>query len=37
VFADPRRPIVAAVTCSQKLCDADSLIALSQRVAERLR
>lgn len=37
VFADPRRPLIAAVTCSQKACNADALIALSQRVAERLR
>ena len=37
VFADPRRPLIAAVTCSQKTCNADALIALSQRVAERLR
>jgi hypothetical protein len=37
VFADPRRPLVAAVSCSTKLCDADMLIELSKRVAERLR
>jgi len=37
VFADPRRPLVAAVTCSTKFCNADALIELSRRVAERLR
>lgn len=37
VFADPRRPLVAAVTCSTKFCNADALIELSHRVAERLR
>ncbi len=36
VFADPRRPLVAAVSCSKKLCNADKLIALASRVAERL-
>jgi hypothetical protein len=37
VFADPRRPLVAAVSCSTKVCTADHLIELSKRVAERLR
>jgi hypothetical protein len=37
VFADPRRPLVAAVSCATKICDADMLIELSKRVAERLR
>lgn len=36
VFADPRRPIVAAVSCSAKICTGDQLAALAGRVAERL-
>ncbi len=37
VFADPRRPIVAAVACSTKLCNADQLLHLARNVSERLR
>lgn len=37
VFADPRRPLIASVTCSTKICTADQLIELGRRVAERLR
>ncbi len=36
VFADPRRPMVAAVSCSTKTCTADQMLELSRRVAERL-
>jgi hypothetical protein len=37
VFADPRRPLLAAVSCSIKVCTADAVIELSRRVAERMR
>ena len=37
VFADARRPMVAAVSCSTRYCDADSVIELSRRVAGRMR
>ena len=37
VFADPRKPVVASVSCSVKLCSPKSIIELSRRVAERLR
>jgi hypothetical protein len=37
VFADPRRPIVAAVACATKLCNADQLLHLARNVSERLR
>lgn len=37
VFVDPRRPLLAGVSCSTKLCTADQLIELARRVAERLR
>lgn len=36
VFSDPRRPLVAAVSCSTKACNADQMIEFSKRVAERL-
>ena len=36
VFVDPRRPLVAAVSCSTKLCSGDQMIELARRVAERL-
>lgn len=36
VFADPRRPLIAAVSCSTKICSGDQLAQLSQRVYERL-
>lgn len=36
VFADPRRPLIAAVSCSTKICTGDQLAQLSQRVFERL-
>ncbi|MCO4760616.1 MAG: hypothetical protein KC502_03885 [Myxococcales bacterium] len=37
VFVDPRRPLLAAVSCSTRICNADALIELSRRVKERLR
>lgn len=37
VFADPRRPLVVAVNCSTKVCTADQLIEIANRVNERLR
>jgi len=37
VFADPRRPIVAGVSCSTKLCKAADLIELSKRTFDHLR
>ncbi|HAN32859.1 MAG TPA: hypothetical protein DCQ06_14790 [Myxococcales bacterium] len=37
VFVDPRKPLLAAVSCSTKICKADKLIELCRRVAERLR
>jgi len=37
VFADPRRPMLASVSCSIKFCTADSVIELSRRVAGRMR
>ena len=37
VFADPRRPLLAAVSCSIKVCTANAVIELSRRVAERMR
>ena len=37
VFADARRPLVAAVSCSTKFCDANAVIELSRRVAGRMR
>ena len=36
VFAEPRKPMVAAVSCAVKLCNPDAIIELSRRVAERL-
>ncbi len=36
VFADPRRPMLAVVSCSIKFCTADSVIELSRRVAGRM-
>lgn len=37
VFADPRRPLLAAVSCSIKMCSANAAIELSRRVSERMR
>ncbi|GEM_PF-2585230 len=37
VFADARKPVVAAVSCSVKLCTPDAIIELSRRVSERIR
>ena len=37
VFVDPRRPLLASVSCATRICKADALIELSRRVAERLR
>ncbi len=37
VFADPRRPVVASVSCSTRICDANALIELASRVAQRMR
>jgi hypothetical protein len=37
VFADSRRPLVAAVTCDVAVCKADELIELATRVKTRLR
>lgn len=36
VFVDPRRPLLAAVSCSTKVCNGDQMIELARRVAERL-
>ncbi len=36
VFVDPRRPLLAAVSCSTKVCTGDQMIELARRVAERL-
>ncbi len=36
VFVDPRRPLLAAVSCSSKVCGSDQLIEIARRVAERL-
>lgn len=36
VFVDPRRPLLAAVSCSTKVCGGDQMIELARRVAERL-
>ena len=36
-FADARLPIVASVSCGIKTCEANDLVALALRVAERLR
>ena len=36
VFVDPRRPLLAAVSCSAKVCTGDQMIELARRVAERL-
>lgn len=37
VFANARRPMVAAVSCSTKTCTADQLIELAHRASERLQ
>ena len=37
VFVDPRRPLLAAISCSGKVCNGEQLIELARRVAERLR
>ncbi len=36
VFVDPRRPLLAAVSCAAKVCTGDQMIELARRVAERL-
>ena len=36
VFVDPRRPLLAAISCSTKVCSGDQMIELARRVAERL-
>ncbi len=36
VFVDPRRPLLAAVSCAAKVCSGDQMIELARRVAERL-
>ena len=36
VFVDPHRPLLAAISCSTKVCSGDQMIELARRVAERL-
>lgn len=37
VFANVRRPLVAALSCSTKVCNADQIIELANRANERLQ